>query len=429
MFAISIMTSCTKSSSVGSELLAGDQANIEFTDTLTLRMATIKEDSVKVYDPFSPFSSYLLGDFMDPIFGGVDASIYGQVRSGTVITTDFSTATLDSIYLSLAYDADGLYGKANETYTVSVYRLTKDMDATTSYYSNKSFAFDPTPLATINFIPDLSPIIDTLDNGDLIELQPLLRIPLDAAFGNEILSQPDSVITNDANFVDYFKGFYIKAESTTESMLSFDLSSGRSALSVHFTTDTTQHTFSYSFNSSAAKMTHIEHSFSTDVETSFNDFATGNNILYLQALAGPNVQIEFPYANKINNAIINKAELEFTISVQDTSDFPSPEQIIVATRDTDGTYLILEDVSFALNRGVIALFGGQVEEATSGEIRKVYKMNIAGAFQDMADGLINESLYLRILPKQEQISRVTFFGPGHSLYPAKLNLTYTRLNE
>ncbi len=435
---VSFMNSCTKSSPVGSELLAGDQANIEFTDTLTLRMRTIKEDSVIVHDPFrtgNPFSFYLLGDFNDPLFGNVKASIYSQLKSNSAIIIDsaaFETATLDSIILSLVYDIDGFYGADNETYTISVNRLTEDINPFETYYSNQDFDFDPTPIITHAFTPDL----DSVTIGSS-KSSPQLRIPLPANFAEEFLSQesPFTNLSQDSAFLSFFKGLHIKADTETDGILSFNLSSGGSGLSIYFTTvgdtSTIKNTLTYSFNSSTlAKLSRMNHTFTPEINAAVaGDFASGGQEIYLQALAGPSAEIEIPYADKISGTIINKAELEFTISVQDTSSFPSPEQIILATRDIDGTLLIIDDVDFALNKGNISLFGGQVESATSGDPRQVYKMNLAGVFQDMADGFTDKTLFIRILPKQEQAARVTLYGPEHSQYPAKLNLTYTRLSE
>jgi len=437
----SFMNSCTKSSPVGSELLAGDQANIEFTDTLTLRVRTVKEDSVIVHDPFrtgNPFSSYLVGNFNDPIFGNVNASIYSQLKSNSAIivdSSDFITATLDSMILSLVYDVDGAYGVTDEPFTISIHRLTEDINPFETYYSNDGFDFDPTPIVTHTFTPRLT---DSLKLGsDEYGSAPQVRIPLGADLAAEFLSQesPFTNLTRDSAFLSFFKGVHIKAETETGGILSFDLSSGGSGMLLCFTTagddEPIKNRYTYSFNSTTlAKTSRMEHTFSSVISDAISGgFAAGGQEIYLQALAGTNAEIEIPYADEISNAIINKAELEFTISVQDTSDFPSPEQIVLTTRDPDGTLLIIDDVDFALNKGNINLFGGRVESSTSGDPRQVYKMNLAGVFQDMADGLEEARLFLRILPKQEQASRVILFGPEHSDYPAKLNLTYTRLSE
>lgn len=437
---VSLMNSCTKSSPVGSELLAGDQADIQFTDTLTLRMRTVKEDSVIVHDPFREgnlFSFYLLGDFNDPVFGNVNTSIYSQLKSSTAIiidSADFQTAVLDSMVLSLVYDPNGVYGNINEPFTISVHRLTEDIDPFETYYSDQDFEYDPIPLATHTFTPN---VLDSLILSDTIKSAPQLRIPLGDDLAEEFLSQesPFTNLTRDSAFISFFKGLYIKADTETGGTLSFNLATGGSAMSLYFTTDgedePIKNRFTYSFSaSSLTRVSRMNHTFSSSVTDAVDGgFTAGEQAVYLQALAGPLAEIEIPFAREITSSIINKAELEFTISVQDTSDFPYPEQIVLATRDSKGTLLVIDDVDFALNKGSIALFGGQVEDATSEDPRQVYKMNIAAVFQDMADDIENNSLFLRILPKQEQASRVILYGPEHSEYPAKLNLTYTRLSE
>ncbi len=450
---VGFMNSCTKSSPVGSELLVGDQANIEFTDTLTLRMRTVKEDSIIAHDPFreNPYSSYLIGDFNDPTFGNINASIYSQLTSSFTSITDpdvYLTAEIDSIILSLVYDESSFYGADDETYTIAAHWLNEDLNKFDTYYSNEDFDFDPTPFVTHTFKPNLS---ELLLEGDTTTSPAQLRIPLTMELAEELLAFEQDLLTQDplfdalqkdSAFLSNYKGLHIKAETATDGIVSFNLLSNDSRLSIYFRTtedgETEENRVSYTFNTSPntinsvrlAKFSRMNHTFTPEVNDAFTGgFTSGEEKIYLQALSGPSAEIEIPYADKISNAIINKAELEFTISVQDTSLFPNPNQIILATREADGTLSIIDDVDFALSRGDITLFGGQVESSTSGDPRQVYKMNITAAFQEIADGVENKTLVLRILPKQEQASRVILYGSKHSDYPAKLNLTYTRLSE
>jgi len=441
MLTISILFSCAKSSPIGSDLLSGDQANIQFTDTITMQMATIKEDTVKAYEPASPtntpFNFYPFGNFIDPVFGTVNASVFGQLRASTSITADLSGAVLDSAILSLVYNTDDFYGDYEELQTVSVYRLTEDMDATISYFSNQTFEFDPMPLATVQFTPSKDSVNITEPSDTIPTISaPKLRISLDQMFGADLLAEiqsiyGDTTLTNiekETAFLDYFKGLHITSDVQTNGMLNFFLSSGASALKLYYTSsDGDKSSVSFAFNSISAKMTHLDQTFSPEIEMAFDDYSIGDTLLYLQALSGPNIEMKFPYADRLSNIIVNKAELEFTISTENDDDFPSPQQIMVTIRDDDGTYLFIEDVIFALNRSNITTFGGQVVDASSGGGLQSYKMNISAIFQDKVDGINDEPLYIRVFPKQEQSSRVKLYGPGHPQYPAKLNLTYTRL--
>ncbi len=443
---VSIISSCTKSSPLGSELLVGDQANIQFTDTFSLRMATIEEEKVLAFDPNDAFDFFLLGDYEDAVFGQTTASIYAQMKPSIAFPNELADTTeLDSIVLSLVYDQIGFYGITDEPQTISIHRLTEDMNNEEIYYSDQQFAFDMTPMVTSTFTPSFDSVsLESYFIDDTSFLSaPQLRIALDNELGEEILSKikeitADSTLTNsqeDSVFVDYFKGLHIKMETPNKGIMSFSLSSGISAIALYYKEiedgDSDKNILSLSFNGTLnsdplAKITHIQHNYPEAITTAFDDFDKGAETLYLQGLSGPNVEMIIPEIHQLKNTIINKAELEFTINVEDTIDYESPIIIAVATRDSDGDYFLAKDLVFAQSAS-LSVFGGFVENI-EGESRQVYRMNIAGVLQDLLQESSVEPLYLRVLSKQEQARRVTLFGPGSPQHPTKLNVTYTRLN-
>ena len=93
--------------------------------------------------------------------------------------------------------------------------------------------------------------------------------------------------------------------------------------------------------------------------------------------------------------------------------------------DDDGRFLALND---ALIGG--GNFGGRLteESGNNGEMIQTYTMNISSYFQEILDEVKDPVIYLRSFPKQEQGSRVVIYGPGHSKYPMKLSLAYTKLD-
>ena len=153
----------------------------------------------------------------------------------------------------------------------------------------------------------------------------------------------------------------------------------------------------------------------------------------MQGLSGPNIEIEIPYTSTLRDqTIINKAALVFTIASNvDDPNFPPIDQIILTQRNDNGTLVVISDVFLSLSRDDLSLFGGQVEETmtASGEMVRTYTLNISSHFQEMVEGRVDNTLVLRVFPKQERGSRVILYGPNHSRYPAKLNLTYTNLNQ
>ena len=71
---------CTKPTPFGSELLADELADYEFTDTLSITCTVEMEDSLLTSDPGSTSSAFLCGELDDPIFGKSKAEIFSLLQ-------------------------------------------------------------------------------------------------------------------------------------------------------------------------------------------------------------------------------------------------------------------------------------------------------------------------------------------------------------
>jgi len=153
------------------------------------------------------------------------------------------------------------------------------------------------------------------------------------------------------------------------------------------------------------------------------------------------------------NIIVNRAELEFTVaSIADTAtEFSLPAQLTVTTLEEGGLNIIPDLQSVIIQQNInnaLENFGGQlVEEMEDGVLLFKYKINISDHLQGIIDGEVENKLTISagveqsvlsvsgialriydLLPaKVTDASRVIFFGPNHSQYPVKLNLTFTRI--
>ena len=437
------ISACTEPTTIGTDLLDQDQADIRFIDTFTLRTATIKEDSVRIYDPNpqAQFLNYLCGNYSDPVFGSVTSDLYIQFRNGDSNPPDFMNARIDSLILKLEYDSSGMYGNFNQMQTLEVFRINEFIDNDTSYYSNRSFAVGNTLLGSANFRPRFddtdSLTVLTYFNGDTSAIlqPPHLRINLEDQTLIDLLTNLDSVDYEDDNFIQAFNGLFVKATMPTQAMMSFNLSTDVSGLTIYYKTIDDEHAqYEYDIFSSTLKHSNYKHDFTgTPVNDALGNRTIGDSILYLQGLSGPNIEVEIPYASTLRDqVIVNKAELVFTIEsdINDPVFFPV-DQIILTERNDEGTLVVISDVLFSLSRSDLGLFGGRVEETTnsSGQVVNTYSLNISSHFQNIIDGDASPVIVLRVFPKQERASRVLLYGPNHSRFPAKLNLTYTNLNQ
>lgn len=416
-----LVSACTKPTTIGSELLEDDQANLLFTDSFSMVASTVKEDSLVVYDPDVTFSNMQVGYFEDPIFGQVKAGFYFQVDVG-LSTPALSNPTLDSIVLTMVYDSSGVYGTLEDMQELEVYRIVDDIDNGQVYYSNQVFQTESTPIGTAQFIPapntdvEFPRITDTL-------VAPHIRIVLDPALGQELL---DSMIYEN-DFVETLNGLFVTTASTqpTDAMLNFDMVNTLSRVNLFYTNDDTlPQLHQFLITGISTRMSVFEHDFSgSTVEPFIDNTALGDSLLFVQSMSGTNVKLEFPYLQNLGNVLINKAELEFTVAEivgSDLDTYPAVDRLLLSEQNEEGEFRVIRDIII----GPTA-FGGQF---TEGDFNNTYSMNVSAQIQDIVDGTENPEIFIRAFGKQENANRVVLYGPNHPDFSAKLKITYTDLN-
>jgi|AntRauTorckE5430_2_1112549.scaffolds.fasta_scaffold00908_5 hypothetical protein len=444
---IVLMTeACTKTSLVGSP---NNDLNIQSVDTVSMFTTTVKGDSVRTYTPVSSqqFPNYLVGRLDDPIFGNSTAIAYAQTRLLTA-APGFERTTLDSVVLSLPYATNGRhYGNINGPQTIIVSRLSEDMDAAEIYYSDKRF-LTAEVLGQKTFVPNLIDSFDILipESDTVVEerVPAQLRIPLSNSFGNELLANADNMNAND-DFLEYFKGIEVKAGTNSDAILSLALQS--SDITLFYSqedsifdangdfdrVETIAKKYTFAINSFSAKSVYYKNNrdivgtgrVDAPVKQYMNN---GNNdLMFIQSMEGLMGKVTFPYIDALARKIVNKAELTVTIANDDNlTEFPVPDQLLVLT-EVNGNFVIIEDVAVSINTaGGFELFGGDfVSEIINDVTHRTYTINISGHFQDMVDGLRDNSVYIVTQPKAQVASRAILGGSGHSEFPIKFKLSYT----
>ncbi len=416
-----LLSACTEPTTIGSELLADDQADLRFTDTITMFGTTVTEDSLIVYDPDNRFGRLQVGYFEDPLFGKVKAGFYIQVDIGLEAPI-LSNPKLDSIVLTMTYDSAGVYGPLQDLQELEVYRVTEAISNGEIYYSNQSFQTESTPIGTAQFVPAPNTEVDYIINGDTSAV-PHVRITIDTLLGQELLNS--SVYESD--FIETLNGLFVTSASTepTDAMLNFNMLNSTSRLNLFYTNDDTVsvvHQFLIVGLSTA--MSTFEHDFEGSVVEPFiNNKALGDSLLFVQAMSGTNVKLDFPYLKDLGNVLINKAEIEFTVASLpggDEDNFPPNTILLLSEKDDEGKLKVIRDIEI----GASAFDGTYTE----GDFQDTYSMNISAQIQDIVDGTEESEIFIRAISKQEKANRVVLYGPNHSDFPIKLKITYTDLN-
>lgn len=413
--------SCKKDGELDPDFDDGGLA-INFVDTFSVTTQVVQEDSLR-----SDLSIYnLLGLYHDPIFGPMSSSIYTQILL-TGVNLDFGTTpVLDSVVLTLDYEA--LYGDTASPMTINVYELGTKLDKSNDYYSNQYTTFNTTAIGNITFTPNLNDSVNVAFDGE--NKAPHLRITLNNSFGQDILDGNSEELSNNEKFTDYIKGLYITtADSVSNtsltagqgSIVSLNMNSALSTVTIYYN-DTTKYDFT--INTDAVKYSRFAHNYTgTDVEAHLtNSPSKDTTITYVSTMAGVKTKLEIPNIKNIANdgaVVINKAELVVTVENGTEGSFDTPlESISLVGIDENGEDFFLPDFFEGISH-----FGGSYDDGD-----KTYKFNIARHINDLVygnDG--NYGLYIVANGGSITTRRSVLTSEKNTTVKIKLNITYSKI--
>ena len=434
-----LWTACNKPTPFGANLVDEQADGFAFTDTLTTLCTVQREDSVITS---STSSYYLCGELNDPIFGKSSAELY-TLFSLENLDPGFEPAktTLDSVVMYMHYSSSGVYGDTLQPQILRVLRLTDPIQWDSNYFTDDQ----RTAGVEIGRVNDFLPRPRTSKSlFSTTSTAPYLRVKLDTSFGNYLLNIDSLTSSSDTSFWRKIKGLKIVTSSGSAvpgAMLSFNLDeTGYSRIRLYYHTDgdTTAKAFNYYF-SGAKKFSHYSHEYDgTQAGSKINQ--QSDDLLYLQSMQGLRVKLEFPTANKLDNLIVNKADLEFTVAKNVIGDLPSTlfpaDQVVLTQIQGDSTFVFTSDVLYSLGSTLsegFTRFGGYPEtDVVNGVEYTHYHLSLSAVFQKMVDDAANDpknrTVYLSIYPQNRSAQRLIIYGPKSPIYPLKLNLKYTRLD-
>ena len=479
---------CNDPTALGTELLEQDLIEVGSTDTLTvlsksvLPMRTLSYAAPYQTSIFLPaetnnqLSTYLFGNFEDPIFGNTVASIFIQPEKQTIqasdgslaFNPDFSESTIDSIFLILPFDTLGFYGDISQEFGIEVFRLT-ETPARENHFNDTDFAFDPSPLADTTFLPSFSEVgVNIPINGvdSTLTFPAQLRIALPIELGQELIDLDTMFYRDDDSFFDYFKGFYLRPTKATNGVIGFPfrLREAGGGLDIYYTQkDTTPNSellipkiYKFGFFSEAVRMVNCSYDYENGMVNPFLESEEdSDSLIFVQGMAGLMGKVEFPTLSSLGNVVINKAVLELSLATlpnDDTTLYKPIEQLSFFQVLNDGTIEPLEDLSIVMlsGRSVADVFGGRLDTTDDGTPYK-YSLNITAALQDMLNNNIrNEILIsgwssdiraslairnvaffgndftLSAFSSIERANRSVLYGANHPDYPIRLSITFSR---
>ena len=276
---IFLIVSCEKDfASFDSQVINSDNAINFSTNSIEYGLTSRSEMVNPVQTNNLP--SFLLGSYNHPQYG---KSTYGFV--GQMVPSDYNhdfgdNIVLDSVVLTMpyysrgidtseegdiTYEIDSVYG--DSPIKISVFRNNfffrtfdpfSDFDTSQSYYSNGSLSVEEIINSSQlegellfeieDFVPSEEQInlteIDSAGNPFVAQrVSPALRFKLDNPNdnfweSNFFENEGNQVLTNEPNFKDFFRGLYIKVESSSDgSVMLLNLASSNTKLVIHYTSD------------------------------------------------------------------------------------------------------------------------------------------------------------------------------------------------
>jgi hypothetical protein len=443
-------TACTDFTTIGADLLDEDRLGLDFVDTITIKASSIPQDSIITYSgasSASQLSRHLFGDYSDPVFGRVQASVYTQIMLGldrtgffpVIRRPNFQDAVLDSVVLVLTLDTSLSYALPTAPFGIDVFRVTQPIDATKDYYSNVSFSTQSSPIGSAMFSPrpDTLRVLDYRNFFVDTLAFPHIRIPISLALGNELLQLDTTQYQSDSLFSQILNGIYLKPSGQTDGLVALNLLATLSSLSanlasglyVYYSDGNGQpQQYQFEMNNFAARVSSFNHNYlGSPAASRLNSTAIGDTLLLLQGMAGIDVKIELPHIQELRGAIVNYATIEIPIGAfvtDDTFIYKSAPEVYLVFVNNDGRLESISDVSLSGNQRRL-IFGGQIVKGTEGN-PDMYKMNISSHIADMIYGRVSNEMYLQILFKGQSPARSVLNGPKHPTNPMKIKIAYTK---
>ncbi len=398
-----------------------DLVGLKSIDTLSLITYSEVSDSI-VTDELA--SSNLLGSYVDPYFGKVEASVYTQIRLEGAVDFIPSGGTLNDIALDsviLYLDMTGYYGTLDDQ-TFEVYQVAEDFFEDSTYYSNATLTTDVVNLVATG-MGTMTP------NGSLISIPLSLddfAQPIVDQSGTGVLGGNDG----DGEFVDWFKGLYIKVNNTAQmegegAILYLDLESSDSKVTLYYrdtlgtSVDHDTLAFDFNINSSSARFSNFSQNYTGSmVEQILNDNTLGQEVFFTQTMGGVRAKVEIPYTLNIldsGNVIINKAELILPVQYYPGSPLYPADNLYLVTDNEDGSISFIPDYNDSP--------GGNFDDDESS-----YTFNITRYYNQLISGEITPTP-LTIISAGNAVSanRVVFNGPETILKDKpKVVVTYSK---
>ena len=412
-----IFTACTPPNDVGSEVLPEDDfISGNFVDTFTVRMKTLRIDTVNSYRA----ARTMLGNYVDPELGHLFAESYIQPRLSTAnlsYSDQPEFLEFDSLVLSL--DLSGFYGRFDNPMELEIFELTEPYPTDSLVDSRDKLAFD----STYDYAQGR-----TIDFSGLSGFLDFVNIRLDDSLGRKLLFAPSDSLINNSTFTNYFKGLVVRTKPVNESLsresggiFYINPATENTILTLYYKDSTVARDFSFEISSVSNYHYVISRD---DYQGRLIDIATDpmedpETVPYgvIQAGGINKIFVEMPGLSSLQGRGINRAELILPI---DTTFFGGdgryevPAGVVVYIANEAGT--AENDLSII---ATTASYNNSLQQ---------YTVVLTNNIQAILSGTLPNNGFI-IVPSDgtTTMNRAVIAGPGHPFLEPKFKVVYTDL--
>ncbi len=438
-----VFISCSKSSELGGDIVGVDDYETHVSYDININAKTVNTSATRVFSKGQNPSEYqFLGKIQDPVFGESKAEIYAQflLASGSFFSK-FTDPVVDSVVLTMQYDSLSLRGRLRNSFMdLQVHRITEQLSNQANYYSNSQISYDQTPVGKLINSPVYgwdSLKVKTPVNGKIIDekLVPHLRIPLDKSLGEELLGYDSLYYVSNSRFGEKFMGLHLSAD-VENTLLAFNMLSGTgslTALNVYYKEDTVPKLFKfYVTRGVAVSFSTYEHDYSNSIVEQFmNGSEAEDSLLFLQGMAGVEIELEIEDLRQFEDKVINLAELTmYYADIPGIETLMPDEKSLTITQSVDERDVLISDAENAelsSNPAVAReLFGGNAVVIDSTLKKTSFKVPVY--FQEIVRGKYKPVVKIRPRTKNISADKGIFYGPNHPKYPMTLKVVYTEID-
>ena len=307
---------------IGNSFLTDGEYTVERypEDIVFFTESMIDEDGV-----FASSTTSLLGSYLDPLFGQVDASFSFQIKL-PANNMAFNAVSIEDIYLNLPNI--GFYGnnelnKDDVEFNIIVSKLNENI-ADAEDNSNE------TNFSSTQIISAYKSV------GDISESNSLVLSLTESGFGlEEILNLTEVNLENNENFVDAFNGFKLEVEpinSIDGGIMYFNTTSDSAFLHVEYINSNKEiDTINFQI-ADQARLNYFEHDYTN------SSFLNQDTLCFAQSMGGVFSEIEINNLDLFTDSTyiaVNNAELTVAVS-ENNGPFPLPEKLRLIKIDNSG---------------------------------------------------------------------------------------------